>query len=148
MTTQISSTHLDLVLNGIRFEGYADEDPPVDFDAIEVATVTRGKDGTMYSMGTGMQGGRVTVKLLPTSPTTARLIQLHSQIQRGGKITWRGTYGDPDLNIFTQLEGGVLVEAPPAVSPGKTAEFVFEFERAVPLFDAARFEPSAHAFAS
>lgn len=148
MTTQLSSSHLDLELNGIRFEGYADEDPPVDFDNIELSEAEIGKDGTMSTTGTGMQGAKLTVKLLPTSPTVPKLMSFHAQIQRGARIIWRGTYGDPDLNIFTQLEGGVLMEAPPASMPGKTSEWVFQFEKTIPQYEAAKFAPSVNAFSN
>lgn len=142
MPTQLSSVHHELILNGHRVEGYADESPPVELETVMLAEVKRGKDGTMYSMGTGSRGASITVKLLPTSRSSAFFLRAHARIQQGAVIEWKGSYGDPELGFSTNLRGGVMTECPPGVTPDATVEIKFEFEECIPDFDGARFAPA------
>jgi len=142
MPTQLSNVHHKLVLNGHVVQGFSEDDPPVEFDAVTLAEITRGRDGTMYSMSTGMRGTAMTVKLLPTAPSVPFFMRAHAQIQQGTVIDWSGSYGDSALGASCTMTGGVMVECPPAISPGKTFEVKFEFEQTIPDFDGADFAPS------
>ena len=84
-----------LVLGGetlTRVSGLSDDNPPIELPDIPLYETHFGHDGTMYAMGTSMQGGDVKVKLLPTSQTNARWLGVHAQIQKGVHIIWHGLY--------------------------------------------------------
>ena len=142
MPTELSYSHIDFRLNGERVVGYTDDGDPVEFDNITLAEIRRGKDGTMYTMGTGARGGKVTVRLLPTSLTAKSWLRKHAEILGGARLEWSGEYADSQQGWGVVLAGGVLTEAPPATTPDATLEFVFEFEEIKPNFDAAKFAPS------
>ncbi len=143
MPTQLTHAHQVLIMNGVRVTGLADDENPVELPSIVLAEVKFGKDGTMFPMGTSMQGGEVMVKLLPTSPQVKDWMRKHAQIQQGARINWSGSYGDSQLGYSTLLEGGVLTEAPSGITPGgSSVEFKFQFEQITPQFDQAKFAPS------
>ena len=52
-----SFAHLELILNGFRFSGWADEDPPFEFDFEESSERTRGADGGLYALAPADQAG-------------------------------------------------------------------------------------------
>ena len=145
MATQLSNSAIVFILNGHRFSGFADEDPPVDFEVPEIATANFGKDGGLYTNDTGKRGGELTVKLLPASPSTKWMMRNHSLIKTGSIIHWSGTYSDPNLSYHSVLRGGVLTKAPNATPPGQNAEFMFVFEEIIPDYDSARFSASIQA---
>jgi len=142
MTTQLSTRSSILILNGVRITGFSDDDNPVEFSESELATVKFGQDGTMYSNATGNQGGEMTVKLLPSSPSAKWLMRHAARIKAGAVIYWNGSYGDPTLNYKVTLRGGVMTKPPNAIVPGTDPAFMFTFEEIVPDFDTARFSAS------
>ena len=127
---------MSLIINGERVQGFADEDPPVEYDAPSLYEETRGADGALYVRGTNNPGGSLTVKLLPTSKDTARFMRYRARIQAGEDVPINGFYGDPRLGMSAEMDGGFLMTAPQGViPPGTTAEFVFIFERITPNYD-------------
>ena len=142
MPTILSTRHCELVINGHKFTAYADEDSPVEFPDIEHLEHSFGKDGTLYLSDTGMQGGEVTVKLAPSSPSAKRVLRWHAEMIRGMRLSFEGTYGDPGLSYDVTLRGGVLMKSPPSVVPNKTFECVFLFEQIIPNYDSAAFDPA------
>ena len=139
---QLSHVHSILRMNGQKVEGLADDDVPIELPDIDLAEITFGKDGAMYSNGTGRRGGEVMVKLLPTSVTAKEWLRDHAQIQNGTVLTYEGIWEDANLNYSTVLRGGVLTKAPAGIHPGKNVEFTFTFEETVPQMDAAAFARS------
>ena len=133
-----------------RATGLSDDDPPVELPEITLSEQVFGKDGTMYAMATGRQGGEVKVKLLPTSPTTARWLNVYASIIKGARVLWNGSYtqefhitseeGERVYNYVSTFRGGVLKMATPGVVPGVNAIFTFEFERIIPDFTLANFD--------
>lgn len=142
MPTILSHRHIELVINGHRFDGYADDDSPVEFPDMELVDTQRGKDGTLYGTDTAMIGGEVTVKLLPVSQSAIRVLRWFDEIQRGARLEFEGNYGDAELNYSAQMRGGFLKRCPAMIDPGKTFEVVFEFEQIIPDMDGARFAPA------
>lgn len=142
MTTQLSTRSSILILNGVRITGFSDDDNPVEFDESELATVKFGQDGTLYANATGKQGGEMTVKLLPSSPSTKWLMRHAARIKAGAVIYWNGSYGDPSLNYKATLRGGIMTKPPNAIVPGTDPSFMFTFEEIIPDFDTARFSAS------
>ena len=65
MAQSESFAHIELILNGHRFTGWADEDPPFEFDFEESSDRTRGADGGMYALGMPTYGGTFTFKMFP-----------------------------------------------------------------------------------
>ena len=63
-----SYAHLECIINGFRFSGWADEDPPFEFDFEESSERTRGADGGLYALGMPTYGGTWTFKVFPTAP--------------------------------------------------------------------------------
>ena len=147
MPTQLSHLKQVLILNGTRVSGLADASPPIDFPTIELLEDTWGKDGTLYTVATERLGGEVTIKLLPTSPDVKRFLRWFAQIQNGQRIRFEGSYGDPELNFSTLMQGGEMKSCPPTIIPGVDFEVMFVFEKLTPQYDSARFEPVAHASA-
>ena len=142
MTNQLSHINSVLTMNGTRVQGLSDDDLPVELPDIQLAEAKYGKDGTMYTIGSGMKGGDVIVRLLPSSRTGAEWIKMHAEIQSGEVIDWEGIWQDSHLGYSTLLRGGVLTTAPSGVHPGKNLEFTFAFEEVLPQFDGANFDPA------
>ena len=142
MPNELSHRQCELILNAHRFTGFSDDDPPVDFPAIDLTKIQYGQDGTLYATDTGRQGGEMMVKLAPSSPSAQRIARWFRERQQGARRTFSGTYGDPGLGYSLTLEGGKLVSAPPIVVPGQTYEAKFSFERLIPQMDGAQFDPA------
>lgn len=145
MPTQISQQHQVLILNGHRFSGFADEEPAVELEPVELLMEKWSKDGALHGVGTNRKGGQMTVKLQPTSPSAKWMLGQHAEIQRGERIEWNGTYGDPGLNYDQTLRGGLLKSCPFGTSPDQTFEVVLIFERVTPDYGAADFSPTPEA---
>lgn len=145
MPNQTSHKHFFLIMNGERVEGLSDDDPPIEFEDIDYNEEVYGMDGTMYTKATNRRGAPMTVKLLPTSTTAAKWMQRQADIQNGAQLGWEGSYGNPALGAVTELRGGVLKTAPPALVPGTNPNFVFVFEETEPQYDAVNFAPSPQA---
>ena len=147
MPNQIDHRSYSLKLNGVQITGLADEDPPVQLPVIDLNDPTFGKDGLMYPQGTSMQGGDVIVKLAPTSPSTARLLNWVTSIMNGERLRFYGEFGEAGsgTKTWTEMEGGVLKSSPPGIMPGQTAEFTFTFEKLIPHFENADFDPVPYA---
>ena len=58
MTNQLSHIHSVLTINGSRVQGLSDDDVPVELPDIDISEAKFGKDGTMYTIGSGMKVGR------------------------------------------------------------------------------------------
>lgn len=139
MPTHISNINQTLILNNKRVVGLADDDSPVKLPDVESAKAVYGQDGTMYTHTTGMQGGEVSVMLLPTSRTAKEWLRDYARQLAGAVIVWRGSYGDNNLGYSTELLGGLMTKAPVGITPGSILTFMFQFEQLIPNYDNARF---------
>jgi len=142
MPTILSYKHVELIINGHRFESWSDDDTPVEFPEITFVETTIGRDGTMSVVDTGALGGELVVNLLSTSRSAQRIIQWIQERNRGARSFFEGTFSDTELGYSVQLKGGVLKMAKPTVTPGETYTATFEFEEMVPDFDGANFAGS------
>ena len=147
MTQILSHTHVDLILSGIRIEGYAEEDEPVEFpdgsDRVEIKT---GADGASYGVSKAMFGGDVTIRLEPTSPSTQQFIQWGQEQKENmrNRRAFRihsGSYTDTVQRRSSRLEGGMLKTWPDQATPDKTFEVVIHFDDIINQVDAAVFHP-------
>ena len=141
MPTILSFEHIKLTLNGHTFQGWANEDPPVEFPDIEFLETDWGKDGTLYASNTAIRGGEVMVKLLPSSRSTKKVLNWVSERQRGKRLSFKGTFSDPELGFTVTLRGGLLTQAAAAAVPDKTYEATFTFEEILPNYNTAQFDP-------
>jgi len=139
MPTILSYRHLELIINGHRFESWSDDDTPVEFPEITFADTVIGRDGTMSVTDTGNLGGELVVNLLPTSKSAQRIIQWIQERNRGERQFFDGTFSDTETGFSVQLKGGILKMAKPTVTPGETYTATFEFEQLVPDYDGATF---------
>lgn len=142
MATHLSWRHIELILNGHRFQGWSDDDPPVEFPDIDLVNVVTGKDGAAYYSDTGMLGGEVTIKLLPTSESAKRCLRWLEERDSGARLEFEGTYGDSEIGFSAALRGGALRTCRPATVPDQNFEVVFHFEEIIPDYDAAQFSPA------
>ena len=148
MSQFLSHAHVELQIGGHDFEGWADEDRPVEFDAGgDRITISRGKDGGMYGVDEAILGGPLTVRLAPTSPSAQWCIQQNQMrkdaIVDGGEIPiYDGSYSDAVQGRAATLEGGVLPTCPDMVEPGVTFEAMFEFQKIISDVDGATFTPT------
>ena len=139
---EFSHAHSILVMNNARVVGLADEDPPVDIPRFNLGEMMRGPDGSSYFMSRRTIGGPVTVKLLPSSATAIQWMTMFTSIIReNAKLNFEGAYGDTQLGISTKFVGGKLVDAPVAIVPGVTLEFMFEFSEIIPDMSGAQLLP-------
>ena len=142
MPAILSTRHCKLIINGHQFNGYSNDDPPVEFPDIDFLDYEFGKDGGLYGNDNGMQGGELLVKLAPGSESAKWCIRQLARRNRGERVLYSGSYGDVNLNYVTNMLGGRFKMCPPAVTPGKTFEATFVFKQYQPLYDGALFTPS------
>ena len=122
--------------------------PPVELPEIELYETEYGYDGQMYATATARQGGDVKVKLLPTSPTNARWLGIHAQIQKGIHVIFHGSYrydtliGGVQQSWGWTMRGGVMKMAMPGMVAGANGIWTFAFEQIIPDFTAANFNAS------
>ena len=143
---QQSFAHLDLIINGFRFVGWSDDDPPIDWAFEDMNEITHGGDGGVYLMSKPMFGGTMTVKLFAGSPATQWCIQQRAMrdnalIDKGGLTIYEGSFGDPVQGSSYELSGGWLDNVPLVAMPGVTYEARFGFERIVPNVDGGTYSP-------
>ena len=141
-----SYAHLEVIINGHRFTGWADEDPPFEFDFEESSERTRGSDGGLYALGLPVYGGTFTFKMFSTSPTTQWSIQ-NEQMRKdahksgGQERTYDGSLTNPGTGVSYQLKGGIIATLPAVAVPGQTYEGMIDFEEIVSMVDGGRFLP-------
>lgn len=133
MVLQQSFAHIQCIINGHRFEGWADEDPPYEFDYEESSDRTIGRDGGLYVLGLPMFGGGFTFKMQPNSPTAIWAVQqeqMRKDNHRSGDPLrdYAGTISDASTGIKNRLEGGVIMTFPAVIIPGVTYEGSIYFE--------------------
>ena len=66
----LNNSHIECIVNGHTFNGWADEDPPWEFEEDDSSEVMRGADGGMYVSGKAILGGKFRFKMSPSAPTT------------------------------------------------------------------------------
>ena len=134
------------MLNGHRFVGWAEDDPPYEFEYEDASELKRGQDGGLYGMSMPSFGGILTIKLQPSSPTTQWCIQ-QEQIRKNLMKSkaqdriYRGTISDPAVGITAELSGGIIVQLPAWPIGNQTYEGRFDFEEITSQVDGGTFHP-------
>ena len=141
-----SYAHLECIINGHRFTGWADEDPPFEFDFDDSAEFTEGADGGMYVLGKPAFGGGFTFKMFSTSPTSQWSMQ-QEQIRKDGHMmgnparSYSGTLTNPGTGVSYRLDGGFIRNFPAVAIPNQTYEGMLRFEQITSLVDGGTFNP-------
>ena len=141
-----SFAHLECIINGFRFVGWADEDPPFEFGNEESSERTRGPDGGLYAVGIPKFGDTFTFKMFPTSPTTQWAIQQEQMRKDAHKMggqerIYSGTLSNPGTGVSYRFDGGIIASFPSVAIPGQTYEGMIDFEEITSLVDGGTFHP-------
>lgn len=67
---QSSKGDIEIIINGHRFEGYAEEDEPYDLTFPETSAQKFGPHGNVYSDENRRRDAVLTLRLAPHSPST------------------------------------------------------------------------------
>ena len=139
----ISLAHSVCILGGHRVVGWGEDGDAITLPDITVAETVVGADGKLMAQSTGDQGGEVTLKLLPISPSCQFFMQQFAAILRGAQIVWDGSIDYGPLGARVILQRGVLTAGPAGQTIGKSSaamrEWTFMFETIIPNYDAANF---------
>ena len=138
--------HVDLLLNGHRVVGWAEDDPPYDWDYEESSQRKRGQDGTLYGLSLPAFGGTFRGMLQPGSPSTRWCIQQEQLRKNAIKDRMRprvfgGSFSDPAFGLSYTLSGGIIVIFPATMVANRSYEFSIEFEEITSSVDGAVFQP-------
>ena len=141
-----SHAHIELILNGHRIVGWADDDPPYEFESEEAAEYKRGQDGGLYGRSMQSFGAKLTIKLDPSSPSTQWCIQqeqMRKNAEKSGDSirVFAGTISDSAAGISMQLAGGGIVKFPPWSVANQSYEAEIEFEEVTSEVDGGVFHP-------
>ena len=127
MAQSESFSHIEVIINGFRFTGWADEDPPYELDPESSSDRQRGKDGGLYGMGMPNYGGLWHFKMLPNSPTAQWGMQ-QEQLRKDAHFMgnperyYAGTIVDNNKGVSYRVEGGIIDIFPSMSIPGVTYE--------------------------
>lgn len=147
MGIDVSISNTTVVVNGHTVSGWSEDTDALLLPDLTIANIKRGGDGRMTSSGTGDQGGPVTFKLLPTSPSTQFFMNLGTTQRSGGSVEFNGTVRYNDTGIVVELNRGIMTQLPSGQTVGKgssaTQMFIIEFESVVPDYSAANLETIA-----
>lgn len=141
-----SHAHLEVTINGHEVVGWAEDDPPYEFEEEDLVETKRGQDGGLYGLSMPHLGGDITLKLSPTSPTTQWAIQQKQEFKtaekdKAAQTVYEGTFNDPVAGVNMNLAGGVFVNCPSFPTAGQTFEVMFRFEEFTSEVDGGTFHP-------
>ena len=146
MSNLRSHAHIHIILNGHRFSGWADDDPPYEFETEEAAEFKRGQDGGLYGRSMQSFGATLTFKLDPSSLTTQWCIQqeqLRKNSEKDGGVIrgYEGSISDSSAAISMRLAGGSILKLPPWSVANMSYEGQLIFEEVTSEVDGGRFHP-------
>ena len=143
----LSNSHIECIINGHTFSGWASDDPPWEVEEEDAASTEKGADGGMYVSGMPALGGVFRFKMSPSSPTTQWAIQQtqlrkNAHKEKAALVVYSGTLSDPVQGVSHDFAGGVIMNFP-AVRPaaGQTYEGSLEFEEITSNVDGGTFHP-------
>lgn len=135
MVVQRSHAHLEIILNGHRIVGFADEDQPYEFEWPELDEPMTGADGGSYGRAIADFGCLLTLRLTDISPSLQWFINERAMhldaVRNGGEIPiFNGSINDIVFNVSGQLQRGRITGAAPGfpMAAGSTNEIMFEFD--------------------
>ena len=127
----------------INITGWSDDNDALTMpDEFEIMNTRFGAGGELAAFRTGLRGGDVTIKLLPTSPTVKSLMIRLTEVHRGVMMEWTGKIRDTVNNFSYDLTDGVMKSGPLGMTLGSgdaaNRMFVFSFASIVPDWDTAK----------
>ena len=132
-----------LTLNGVTISGFSDDSEALMIDTVEIGAVKYGADGVMTATTTGNKGGKLTVKLMPTSESVKFLNAVATAQQAGIRIVFNGGIVNIDNGASVALSVGVMTNYPPMASLGKgefgDMTYEFQFQNIISIMEAADF---------
>ena len=139
-------SHLECIINGHRFVGWASDNPPYEFNFEDAVEVEEGQDGGLYGIGLPRLGGEAVFKLMPTSPTCQWCMQQEQLRKNAHKMgaalrVYAGTFSDPVQNVRWNLAGGLIIMFPAIRVAGQTYEVRLRFEEITASVDGGVFHP-------
>lgn len=144
MAQFLAHSHIECTLNGHRFVGWAEDDPPYEWEFEDAIEIKEGQDGGLYGLGLPRLGGNLTLKLQPASPSTQWCMQQeqmrkNSHVERSAIRIYEGTFSDPVQSVEWRLEGGLIMMLPATRVANMTYEAKFRFERITASVDGGTF---------
>lgn len=141
-----SHAHIECILNGHRVIGWAEEDPPYEFEYEDAAEYVEGHDGGLYGLGRPRLGGTFMLKLQPTSPTTQWAVKQEQERKNAHKEkralrVYSGSISDPVQGVEATLSGGGIIMIPAFPIANQTFEVRFMFEEIESSVDGGTFHP-------
>ena len=129
----LSHAHVECILNGFRFTGWAEDDPPYSWEYEDSSERKKGQDGGLYGMSMPAFGGVFQFMMDPSSPVAQWAMQQeqmrkNSHLNRSRLRVYSGTFSDSVQGVSWRLEGGVIVNFPATRVPGVSYEGSLEFE--------------------
>ena len=140
MAQVISNAHIDIMIDGHRVQGLANEDRPFEYgDGSGLFNIERSEaDGGLYATTNAgaIIGGPFTLRLQPNSPTAAWLIErkmeLKDAVENNKAIRiFTITLSDNHQGRKTRFEGCLLDTCPDQTEANTTFEVMFECEKIV-----------------
>ena len=127
----------------IEVTGWSDDADALTMpDEFEIMNTRYGAGGELAAFRTGLKGGDITIKLLPTSPTVKAFMLRLTDIHGGAQMEWSGYIEDTVNDFNFTLEDGVMVAGPLGMTLGSgdaaNRMFRFSFARIIPDWSAAK----------
>ena len=146
MAQLLSHAHIECIINGHRFTGWAEDDPPYEWEEEDSAEFKTGQDGGMYGLSKPEFGGMFRFKLQPASPTTQWAMQQeqmrkNSVKSRAAVRIYSGTFNDPVASTSWRMAGGVIQNFPSTRTANLTYEGTIMFEELTSQVDGGKFHP-------
>ena len=66
----LSHSHIECLINGHRFTGWAEDDPPYSWEYEDAVELKKGQDGGLYGNSMPEFGGIYNFMVEPSSPTS------------------------------------------------------------------------------
>ena len=113
----LSHAHIDCLMNGHRFTGWAEDDPPYSWEYEDAVEMTEGQDGGLYGVSMPRFGGTYNFMVEPSSPTCQWAMQQeqmrkNAHLNRSALRIYSGVFSDPVQGVSWRMEGGVIVQLP------------------------------------
>ena len=145
MTIQRSNAQISVILNDHRVIGWAEEDPPYEFEWPDLADIKTGADGGKYGMAIPDFGCGFTLKLSDVSPSLQHFIRERTRhmnaLRQGIAIpVFQGSITDLSFGVSGTFQGGWIANAPGFPGgAGSTNEVMFGFELWTPAVEGGSF---------
>ena len=142
----LSHAHVECIINGHRCVGWAEDDPPYEWEYEDAADLVQGAEGGLYGIGHARFGGILTLKFQPASPSTQWCMQQeqlrkNSHEMRTALRVYEGSFSDPVQGVSWQMAGGVILMFPATRVANQTYEARVQFEKITANVDGGTFHP-------